>query len=57
MAYQRLGKHEEARQWLDKCLRTYGGRVHHEGNPWSDRLAMQLLIREAEALIKGDGGK
>ena len=53
MAYHRLGNHEEARQWLDKGLQRYGGRVHDEGRHWSDRLAMQLLIREAEALIKG----
>ena len=61
MAHQRLGHTAEARQWLDKAINwidssprdkpkddTLGTRID-----WRTWLALQVLRREAEALIKG----
>lgn len=50
MAHQRLGHSEEAQKWLEKAGQT-AERDKHAG--WDRRLEVQLLRREAEALVKG----
>jgi tetratricopeptide (TPR) repeat protein len=49
MAHHRLGHKEEARQWLDRAVAwsNQAGRLS-----WSDRLQVQMLRREAEALLR-----
>jgi hypothetical protein len=63
MAHQRLGHAEEARQWLDKSARwmTQASQARPKETPvdlpvpsWCDRLELQLLRREADALLGAD---
>ena len=49
MAHQRLGHGDEARKWLEKSGRAV---EQAEGESWDQRLEMDLLKREAEALLK-----
>jgi serine/threonine protein kinase/Tfp pilus assembly protein PilF len=63
MAQHRLGQVDEARRWLEKAVRWVEGR-EKEGDAasklpmfWNRRLTLQLLRREAEALILGPAGK
>jgi tetratricopeptide (TPR) repeat protein len=60
MAHQRLEHADDASKWLEKAAgaidrltraRPPGDRV---SLPWDQRLSLQLLLREAEALVKGD---
>jgi tetratricopeptide (TPR) repeat protein len=62
MAHQRLGHKEEARQWLDKAVSWVdeAQKKLPRDTPlllpvpsWSDRLEVQLLRREADALLDG----
>jgi WD40 repeat protein/serine/threonine protein kinase len=60
MAHHRLGHAAEARQWLakavqevDKALVQRGASTRDDSLSWHQRLEMQLLRREAEALLKG----
>jgi Flp pilus assembly protein TadD len=62
MAYQRQGKMDEARQWLDKALR-WGDQLAQNQPPGAanaiqlhvhDWLAYNILRREAEVLIRGN---
>jgi hypothetical protein len=62
MARHRLGQTDQARQWLDKAVRTVDRdrAVPPKGAPTSlgmhphDWMAWLLLRREAEALITGE---
>jgi S1-C subfamily serine protease/HEAT repeat protein len=63
MAHQRLGHAEEGRQWLDKSTRwmTQASQARPKETPvdlpvpsWCDRLELQLLRREADALLGAD---
>jgi S1-C subfamily serine protease/HEAT repeat protein len=63
MAHQRLGHAEESRQWLDKSARwmTQASQARPKETPvdlpvpsWCDRLELQLLRREADALFRAD---
>ncbi len=49
MAHQRLGHGDEARKWLEKSGRAV---EQAEGALWDQRLELDLLKREAEALLK-----
>jgi WD40 repeat protein/serine/threonine protein kinase/tetratricopeptide (TPR) repeat protein len=55
MAHQRLGHAAEAKAWLDKGVRGVERDGPGSGGvapmPWGDRLARDLLRREAEALL------
>jgi WD40 repeat protein/Tfp pilus assembly protein PilF len=61
MAYQQLGHPEDAKRWLDKAVRgiqqVTGDKTRQADRgkplPWSQRLELLLLRREAEVLIKG----
>jgi WD40 repeat protein/tetratricopeptide (TPR) repeat protein len=61
MAHSRLGHADQARQWLDKAVQWMAlpEDVQMTQDPalfprtWAQRLAMQLLRREAEALLQG----
>jgi WD40 repeat protein/tetratricopeptide (TPR) repeat protein len=70
MAHQRLKHPEEAKKWLDKArewIEEARRQKPGEGGdknalswaklPWDDRLALTLLQREAEDLIRGDPAK
>jgi WD40 repeat protein/serine/threonine protein kinase/tetratricopeptide (TPR) repeat protein len=71
MAHHRLGHADEARRWLDKAgqmieqvLRQRPKTVASEDTitapdelVWTERLSLQLLRREAEALIRGPAAK
>jgi lipopolysaccharide biosynthesis regulator YciM len=50
MAYQRLGKTDEAKAWLQKSAANLK-KIEQES--WRIRAIMKLLHREAEALIHG----
>jgi tetratricopeptide (TPR) repeat protein len=60
MAYQRLGKAEEARSWLDKAGRWIDQKLQEKPREgaagsllrWDQQLELQLLRREAEALLQ-----
>ncbi len=65
MTHHRLGRAEEARQWLARAVEE-SGRMLKEGPknpaspnafepavPWNRRLTLELLRREAEAMING----
>jgi serine/threonine protein kinase/tetratricopeptide (TPR) repeat protein len=52
MAHHRLGQAEEGRRWLDKAIKGTEQETRNNGLPWSRRLTLQLLRREAEALLK-----
>jgi WD40 repeat protein len=45
MTQQRLGKPDEAKKWLDKVAAA-------NGKTWQERLEVDLLRKEAEALVK-----
>ncbi len=49
MADQRLGHGDEARKWLEKSGRAV---EQAEGALWDQRLELDLLKGEAEALLK-----
>jgi Flp pilus assembly protein TadD len=49
MAHQKLGHTEEAKSSLAKA----GELMKPKGIPWNQRLELQILHREAEALVKG----
>jgi WD40 repeat protein/serine/threonine protein kinase len=51
MANQRSGHPEEARQWLDKATKWMEQETNNKDLPWNRRLTLQLLRREAEALL------
>jgi tetratricopeptide (TPR) repeat protein len=60
MAHQRLDHADEARRWLERGARWIEAAKRHEaegkGNRWPnwfDRIAVEHLRREAEAMIKG----
>src|SRR5262249_42907018 len=53
MAHHQLAHAEEARQWLDKGIEWMDRETRNNGLPWNLRLTLQLLRREAEALLKG----
>src|SRR5262249_17971358 len=52
MAHQRVGHAGEARHWLDKGLKGMEEETRSQALPWNRRLTLQLLRREAEALLK-----
>ncbi len=57
LAHQKLGHAEEAKKWLARAVQAIGEAKSLE---WNERLELQLLRREAEALIQGppaDGAK
>jgi tetratricopeptide (TPR) repeat protein/serine/threonine protein kinase len=62
MAHQRLGHAKEAREWMDKAVEwidqaSEGKKEKRIDLPvpsWSDRLEIQLLLREAEALLNSE---
>jgi Flp pilus assembly protein TadD len=51
MAEHHLGRPKEARQWLEKAVRWMDPVT--KGRGWVERLELQILRREAEALING----
>jgi serine/threonine protein kinase/WD40 repeat protein/tetratricopeptide (TPR) repeat protein len=55
MAHQRLGHAAEAGRWLDKAVQWIKRQAKEPSNPaegtWYRRLTLQLLCREAEALL------
>jgi tetratricopeptide (TPR) repeat protein len=59
MAYQSLGRRDEARRWRDRAARWIDGAARAPlpgsgaGEPlsWDRRLGLQLLRREAEAML------
>ncbi len=54
MAHQRLGHAAEARQWLDKTIQwAEKKKTDPEPLNWTQRLQLQLLLREAQELIDG----
>ena len=50
MAYQKLGQEKEARQCLVKAVSRHNGSVG-PSRPWQERLEVELLSHEAQALI------
>jgi tetratricopeptide (TPR) repeat protein len=50
MAHQRLGRAEEARQWLEKARKQMEQKSSADA-PWNRRLSLQLLRGEAEGLL------
>jgi tetratricopeptide (TPR) repeat protein len=58
LAHQRLGHAAEAAQWLAKALDAWpdGGLIHNRKMHLHDRLAGELLRREADALLKSTDG-
>jgi tetratricopeptide (TPR) repeat protein len=57
MAHERLGHAGEAGQWLDKAIKCMEQETRDNNPAWNRRLTLQLLRREAEALIKPAGAK
>jgi WD40 repeat protein/serine/threonine protein kinase/tetratricopeptide (TPR) repeat protein len=71
MAHHRLGHADDARRWLDKAVQkieqVFRQRPKNAGSEatavapdellWTERLSLQLLRREAEALIRGPAAK
>jgi tetratricopeptide (TPR) repeat protein len=60
MAHQRLGQADEAWKWLDKAVQWIdtadspkSSNSAGPGQPWNDRLEIQLFRREAETLVEG----
>jgi Flp pilus assembly protein TadD len=51
MAHQRLGHAREARAWLEKCHKQMEQKAKDANLPWNRRLSLELLRREAEALL------
>jgi serine/threonine protein kinase/WD40 repeat protein/tetratricopeptide (TPR) repeat protein len=65
MAHHRLGHEDEARRWLAKAAAFVGelrqGKLPEHGGTgqplrWQERLELELLLREAEALIGAKAG-
>ncbi len=64
LAYQQKGQKEEARQWLDKAAAWMAEMRKRDGETkppegkswkdvsWSERLALELILRETEGLLK-----
>jgi WD40 repeat protein/Flp pilus assembly protein TadD len=52
MAHQRLGHIEEARRWLEKAVTWMEQETQGNTVAWNRRQTLQLLRREAEALLK-----
>jgi serine/threonine protein kinase/tetratricopeptide (TPR) repeat protein len=52
MAHHQLGHAQEARQWLDKGIGWVDQETRNNALPWNRRLTLQLLRREAEAVLK-----
>jgi WD40 repeat protein/tetratricopeptide (TPR) repeat protein len=71
MAHHHLGHADEARQWLDKAVQqieqvlrqrpknagTEATALAPDEFAWTERLSLQLLRRDAEALIRGPAAK
>jgi tetratricopeptide (TPR) repeat protein len=71
LGHHRLGHADEARRWLDKAMQRIEqvsrqrpkntssdpDAVAPDELPWTERLSVQLLRREAETLIQGPAGK
>ncbi len=62
MAYHRLGKPAEARNWLKKAPEAHAKQTDPALADlsllaWVDQLQWQLLYREAEALLKAEPKK
>ena len=53
MSAQRLGHGEEAKKWLDKAEQIAPEKAKGTPIAWHERLAYQLLHRQAETLMKG----
>jgi tetratricopeptide (TPR) repeat protein len=60
MAHHRLGKADEARNWLDKAAHWIDNAPEARSKeatgyrqPWNERLEIQLFRQEAETLLKG----
>jgi serine/threonine protein kinase/WD40 repeat protein/tetratricopeptide (TPR) repeat protein len=57
MAHHRLGHAVEARRWLDKAVTCTEQEMHNPKSEasavWNRRLTLQLLRREAEAVVTG----
>ncbi len=53
LTQQRLGRGEEAKKWLDKAEKVSQEKAKGMANPWDERLAYQMLHREAQTLVKG----
>jgi tetratricopeptide (TPR) repeat protein len=51
MAHHRVNHAEDARKWLEKANQGMDQETKNNGVPWNRRLTLQLLRREAEALI------
>jgi tetratricopeptide (TPR) repeat protein len=56
-AHRRLGHGGAARRWLDRATRHMGQETRTNVPAWNRRLTLQLLRREAEALVKPGGAK
>jgi WD40 repeat protein/tetratricopeptide (TPR) repeat protein len=52
LATQRLGRGDEAKNWLDKAEQIRRNKVKDNKEPWEDRLVYEILHREAETLVK-----
>jgi serine/threonine protein kinase/tetratricopeptide (TPR) repeat protein len=52
MAHQRSGRGEEAREWLSKAIKRAEQETSDERLDWNRRFTLQLLRREAEALVE-----
>jgi tetratricopeptide (TPR) repeat protein len=50
MAYARLGRHQEAREWLDKS-KSVAKSIPLDGTAWDQRLTLEIPIHEAEGLL------
>jgi WD40 repeat protein/tetratricopeptide (TPR) repeat protein len=53
MTAQRQGHGEEAKKWLDKADQLTGAKAKGQTSPWEERIAYQILHREAVRLVKG----
>jgi serine/threonine-protein kinase len=53
VTHHRLGQGEEARAWLDKAIRWTEQENLDRGLPWTRRVTLRLLRREAEELVLG----
>jgi tetratricopeptide (TPR) repeat protein len=53
MTQQRLGQAGEAKKWLEKAIQAQTPSTAKESQTWQQRLEVALLLKEAEALLKG----
>ncbi len=53
MTTQRLGRGEEAKKWLAKADQVAREEAKEVNRSWTERIAYQVLHREAETLMKG----